>query len=46
MAKKEKQPKAKAGEVTSQGFTVPTKEDIKVGQHAPDLRGRDRGRGR
>ncbi len=46
MAKKVKQPKAKAGEVTPQGFTVPTKEDLKAGEHAPDLRGRNRGRGR
>ncbi len=46
MAKEEKEPKTKAGEVTPQGFTVPTKEDIKAGQHAPDLRGRNRGRGR
>ena len=46
MAKKEKEPKTKAGEVTPQGFTVPTKEDIKAGEHAPDLRGRNRGRGR
>ena len=46
MAKKEKEPKTKAGEVTPQGFTVPTKEDIMAGEHAPDLRGRNRGRGR
>ena len=46
MAKEEKEPKTKAGEVTPQGFTVPTKEDIKAGEHAPDLRGRNRGRGR
>ncbi len=44
MAKKVKQPKAKAGEVTSHGFTVPTKEDLKAGKVAP--RGRNRGRGR
>jgi hypothetical protein len=44
MAKKEKQPKTKAGEVTPQGFTVPTKEDLKAGKVAP--RGRNRGRGR
>ena len=46
MAKKEKEPKVKAGEVTPQGVVVPSKEDIKAGQHAPDLRGRNRGRGR
>ena len=41
-----KQKKVEVGKVTPQGVVVPSKEDIKAGQHAPDLRGRNRGRGR
>ena len=42
--KTQKQKKVKAGKVTAQGYTVPTKADIKAGKIEP--RGRNRGRGR